>query len=191
MKRNGIIVMLTVLLLLCTACGEKVPATKPPADSLMQESQFEIADGKVTSQRLNTVSADKKTNYTYTNTGGVESLAAGSAAGNCSLTFAQMQKLLETLAAYTTDPGIGFAGPYKTGTLKTDVRWIEALAGSEKSENEWRFVYSISENTIKPLSGKYTGLKGFGMLQLSNLDALGNITDGSNQGKHCFIFIDK
>jgi hypothetical protein len=46
-------------------------------------------------------------------------------------------------------------------------------------------VFIISENTIKPQVGKYTGLKGYGMLQLSNLDQFGNITDGSNQGKSC------
>lgn len=190
MKKYGIIALLFALLF-CTACGEQAPATKPPADSLMQESRFEIENGKIISQTLNTVSTDKKTNYTYTKEAGVESLATGNAAGNCSLTFAQMQKALETLAAYTADPGIGFTGPCKNGLLKTDTRWIEVMAEMEKAENEWRFVYSISENTIKPLEGKYTGLKGYGMLQLSNLDQFGNITDGSNQGKSCYIFIDK
>ena len=184
------VALLILTLIFCTACTD-TPATKPPADSLMQESRFEIADGKVTSQTLNTVSADKKTNYAYTNAGGVESLAAGNAAGNCSLTFAQMQKVLETLAAYTADPGVEFAGSCKNGLLKTDTRWIEVMAEMEKAENEGRFVYSISENTIKPQVGKYTGLKGYGMLQLSNLDQFGNITDGSNQGKSCYIFIDK
>ncbi|MBR6555470.1 MAG: hypothetical protein IKT90_04565 [Clostridia bacterium] len=190
MKKLGMIALIFTLIL-CTACGQTAPPTKPPADSLMQESWFELADGKVTSQTLNTVSADKKTNYTYSNVGGVESLATGSAAGNTNLTFTQMQTLLETLAAYTADPGIGFAGPYGTCQLKTDARVIEGMATVEGTENLWRFVYSVGEKAIKPLTGQYTGLKGYGMLTISNIDRNGNITDGSNQGKWCDIFIDQ
>ena len=190
MKKLAMIALVFALIL-CTACGQTTPPTKPPADSLLQESWFELADGKVTSQTLNTVSADKKTNYTYSNIGGVESLATGSAAGNCNLTFAQMQTLLETLAAYTAEPGIGFAGPYGMCQLKTDVRLIEGMAMVQAGANTWRYVYSMGENAIKPLTGEYTGLKGYGMLIISNLDRNGNILDGSNQGKHCYIFIDQ
>ena len=190
MKKLGMIALIFTLIL-CTACGQTAAPTKPPADSLMQESWFEIENGKVTAQTMNTVSADKKTNYAYSYVGGVESLAAGSAAGNSNLTFAQMQILLETLAAYTVDPGIGFPGPYGICQLKTDARIIEGMAMTEGDGSRWRFVYSVGENTIKPLTGQYTGLKGYGMLTISNVDRNGHITDGSNQGKWCDIFINQ
>ncbi len=187
--KKYVAMLLLLVLALCTACGEK-PSAQPPKNSLMQQSDFTIADGKVTEKNLKSVSADYKTYYAYTLSAGVESLEEGSGGARSQLTFAQLQKALDCLAIYSKDPGFAFAGPYEQCTFRPEAEWY-MLGDTAPGEFQWHFVYSISENTIKPLEGKYTGARSFGVLSLTNIDYYGNITDGTKQGKHCRVFIDK
>ncbi len=182
-------ILLVFLLLLCTACGEKDPIT-PPDDSLMMKSTFDIAEGKVTEKMLHSVSPDFKNYYAYTLKDGQESLQEGTGGAHGKLTFAQMQKAMDCIAAYSSDPGFAFAGPYDDCEYRPETVWY-AVADKAPQAVTWFFVYSLSENSIKPLEGKYTGARTGGVLTLNNIDYVGNITDGSNQGKWCYFFIDK
>lgn len=188
MKKSMIALLLLVALLLCTACGEKIP-TQPPKDSLMMESDISIADGKVTKQVLNTVSSDYKTYYTYTKTESTQLLADGIGGKSTKLTFAQMQTMLDQVAAYTAQADFPFAGPYETGKFRADDRWY-AVADTAPEAHTFFFVYSVSAQTIQPLTTAYSGDRTRGFLVLNNIDSYGNITDGSHQGKWCYIFID-
>lgn len=182
-------ILLVFLLLLCTACGEKAPIT-PPDDSLMMKSTFDIAEGKVTEKVLHSVSPDFKNYYAYTLKDGQESLQEGTGGAHGKLTFAQMQKAMDCIAAYSSDPGFAFAGPYDDCEYRPETVWY-AVADEAPQAVTWFFVYSLSENSIKPLEGKYTGARTGGVLTLNNIDYVGNITDGSNQGKWCYFFIDQ
>ena len=182
-------ILLVFLLLLCTACGEKDPIT-PPDDSLMMKSTFDIAEGKVTEKMMHCVSPDFKNYYAYTLKDGQESLQEGTGGAHGKLTFAQMQKAMDCIAAYSSDPGFAFAGPYDDCEYRPETVWY-AVADEAPQAVTWFFVYSLSENSIKPLEGKYTGARTGGVLTLNNIDYVGNITDGSNQGKWCYFFIDQ
>ena len=182
-------ILLVFLLLLCTACGEKDPIT-PPDDSLMMKSTFDIAEGKVTEKMMHSVSPDFKNYYAYTLKDGQESLQEGTGGALGKLTFAQMQKAMDCIAAYSSDPGFAFAGPYDDCEYRPETVWY-AVADEAPQAVTWFFVYSLSENSIKPLEGKYTGARTGGVLTLNNIDYVGNITDGSNQGKWCYFFIDQ
>lgn len=181
-------ILLVFLLLLCTACGEKDPIT-PPDDSLMMKSTFDIEKGKVTEKMLHSVSPDFKNYYAYTLKDGQESLQEGTGGAHGKLTFAQMQKAMDCIAAYSSHPGFAFAGPYDDCEYRPETVWY-AVADEAPQAVTWFFVYSLSENSIKPLEGKYTGARTGGVLTLNNIDDVGNITDGSNQGKWCYFFID-
>ena len=181
--------LLLIALVFCTACGNP-PSNQPPKDSLMMESTFAIADGKVTEKNLNSVSADYKNYYAYTLSDGAETLEEGKGGKSSKLTFAQLQKALDCLAAYTADPGLAFAGPYETGIFRPDERWF-VVGDKAPEEFQWFFVYSVSQNTLTPLNGTYSGSREFGLLSLNNIDAFGNVTDGTNQGKWCYVFLDK
>ena len=183
-------ILLVFLLLLCTACGEKEDPITPPADSLMMKSTFDIAEGKVTEKMMHSVSPDFKNYYAYTQKDGQESLQEGTGGAHGKLTFAQMQKAMDCIAAYSSDPGFAFAGPYDDCEYRPETVWY-AVADEAPQAVTWFFVYSLSENSIKPLEGKYTGARTGGVLTLNNIDYVGNITDGSNQGKWCYFFIDQ
>ena len=113
----------------------------------------------------------------------------GTGGAHGKLTFAQMQKAIDCIAAYSSDPGFAFAGPYDDCEYRPETVWY-AVADEAPQAVTWFFVYSLSENSIKPLEGKYTGARTVGVLTLNNIDYVGNITDGSNQGKWCYFFID-
>ena len=185
--------MLAILLLsgltFCTACG-KNPDIRPPNDSLMQESTFTIADGKVTAKTLNSVSADHKTYYTYTLSDAAESTKDASSGAASTLTFAQPQAALDCPAAYTAHPGLAFAWPYESGAFHPNEQWY-AIGDTAPGEYEWFFVYSVSKNTLTPLTGTYSGSRSLGVLSLNNIDNYGNITDGTDQGKWCYAFLDQ
>ena len=182
-------ILLVFLLLLCTACGEKDPIT-PPDDSLMMKSTFDIAEGKVTEKVLHSVSPDFKNYYAYTLKDGQESLQEGNGGAHGKLTFAQMQKAMDCIAAYSSDPGFAFSGPYDDCEYRPETVWY-AVADEAPQAVTGFFVYSLSENSIKPLEGKYTGARTGGVFTLNNIDYVGNIIDGSNQGKWCYFFIDQ
>ncbi len=183
-----ITVLLVFALALCTACGEKDPIT-PPADSLMMKSTFDSVDGKVTEKQLHSVSPDFKNYYAYTLKDGQESLEEGTGGAHGKLTFAQMQKAMDCIAAYSSDPGFAFAGPYDDCDYRPETVWY-AIADEAPQANTWFFVYSVGENSLKPLEGSYTGARNSGIFSLNNIDYVGNITDGTKQGKWCYIFID-
>lgn len=189
MRKQYGMFLLAAVLLLCAACG-KEPVNQPPADSRMQASSFAIADGKVTEKVLNCVSADYKNDYTYTLSNGVESRKEGSGGVSSAVTFAQLQKALDTLAAYTAEPGLPFAGPYSRGTFQPDKNWY-VVGDAEPQENQCFFVYSVSQNQLVPLEGAYTGGRTLGVLSFSNLNDLGIPMDGSSQGKWCYVFLDQ
>ena len=188
MKKSMLALLLLFALILCTACGEKTP-TQPPKDSLMMESNISSADGKVTKQVLNTVSSDYKIYYTYTKTESAQQLTDGTGGKSTKLTFAQMQTMLDKVAAYTAEADFPVAGPYETGRFQADDRWY-VVADNAPEANEFFFVYSVSTQTIQPLTTAYSGDRTRGFLSLNNIDAYGNITDGSLQGKWCYFFID-
>ena len=188
--KKFIAVLLVFALALCTACGEKEDPITPPADSLMMKSTFDIAEGKVTEKVLHSVSPDFKNYYAYTLKVGQESLEEGTGGAHGKLTFAQMQKAMDCIAAYSSDPGFAFAGPYDDCEYRPEDRWY-LVGDTAPQEFTWFFVYSVGENSIKPLEGKYTGARTGGVFVLNNIDYIGNITDGSNQGKWCYFFIDQ
>lgn len=121
---------------------------------------------------------------------GAESLQEGKSGKASALTFAQLQKALDCLAAYTADPGLAFAGPYETGTFRPDARWYTVGDQAPQAFQSF-FVYSVSKNTLTPLNGTYSGSRNLGVLSVNNIDGYGNITDGTKQGKWCYVFLDK
>lgn len=183
-----ITVLLVFALALCTACGEKDSIT-PLADSLMMKSTFDIVEGKVTEKQLHSVSPDFKNYYAYTLKEGQETLADGTGGAHGKLTFAQMQKAMDCIAAYSSDPGFAFAGPYDDCDYRPETHWY-AVGDEAPQDFTWFFVYSVGGNTVKPLEGSYTGARNIGIFCLNNIDYYGNLTDGTNQGKWCYFFID-
>lgn len=181
-------ILLILSLLLCTACGKEDRVT-PPANSLMMKSTFAIDKGKVIEKQLHSVSPDFKNYYVYTLKDGQESLAEGTGGAHGKLTFSQMQKAMDCIAAYSSDPGFAFAGPYETCEYRPEDRWY-VVADEAPKAFTWFFVYSVSENSIKPLEGSYTGDRTGGVFSLNNIDDMGIITDGTKQGKWCYFFID-
>lgn len=189
MKRS-LACLLLMALLLCTACSQ-TPDVCPPEDCVMLESTFVIADGKVTEKTMHCAAADYTKYYTYIMDQGVETLKEGKSGVSSPLTFAQLQAALDCLAAYVGRPDFdGYAGPYENGTFRPESRWY-VMGDQDPGEHQWFFAYSVSKNTLTPLHGKYTGSRIHGTLSMSNLDRFGNVTDGTNQVKWCYVFFDQ